>query len=181
MKKPIPLPAIPDKSFSIAFRLGASTVRWSSRFHLFLTTLFEKMPSDIPGSYILCKILVPITLDVICEQCSLVPHGVSGRSLPRQQVRHWILLPRRRAQTETGLCRFLACYALSSSLSSSSSSLMIMKLLLLMMMIMWSVIIVNDYDDDHHLFIYLFVCLFVCLKSTTEGPDGHRRHHRCLT
>jgi len=40
MKKPILLSLILDKLFLKAFRLGASTVRWSSRFNL-LTTLFE--------------------------------------------------------------------------------------------------------------------------------------------
>jgi len=45
MKKPIRLSLILDKLFLNSFRLGASTVHWSSRFHL-LTTLFEKMPSD---------------------------------------------------------------------------------------------------------------------------------------
>jgi len=49
MKKSIWLSQILDKLFLYALMLGASTVRWSSRFHL-LITLFEKMPSDIPGA-----------------------------------------------------------------------------------------------------------------------------------
>jgi len=38
-----------DGLFLNAFGLGASTVRWSHRFHL-LTTIYVKMPSDIPGA-----------------------------------------------------------------------------------------------------------------------------------